>query len=296
MEEKTMHRREAKAPREETRRRQQPVADQRADRRHGGTDEDAERRLHAEANELVEYVPLPRAPRTTSPVPGLDQYPLAHQDAVVTGGPATAATARGCSYGTCCGSTNRSRSSTRWPAAALAKTCCAELGINCTSLDLKSGFNAVDPGAYEQLGEFEFIWLHPPYWRMIQWTDDPRCLGNAPTLGQFLEDLRQVFANCREVLVQGGRLAVLMGDWRYQGRYPSELPFRTFQAAEEEGFELDAPEIVRFSHGTTSAGRCAVQFELHPAPPRAMPCVPKNYGGTQGKVTASAEAVGWFWQ
>lgn len=262
MEEKTMHRREAKAPTEETRRRQQPSADQRADRRHGGTDEDAERRLHAEANELVEYVPLPRAPRTTSPVPGLIS---------IHGAPGRGRYGRSGYRGNCSGLLIRDLLRFYQPQSVLdpmagGGTCqdvCAELGINCTSLDLKSGFNAVDPGAYEQLGEFEFIWLHPPYWRMIQWTDDPRCLGNAPTLGQFLEDLRQVFANCREVLVQGGRLAVLMGDWRYQGRYQA-LPFRTFQAAEEEGFELDAPEIVRFSHGTTSAGRAQYSSSFIP--------------------------------
>jgi hypothetical protein len=43
-----------------------------------------------------------------------------------------------------------------------------------------------------------------------------------------------------------------MGDCRLQGRYLG-LPFLTLNAAAKVGFWLAAPEIIRFSHGTTSS-------------------------------------------
>lgn len=129
---------------------------------------------------------------------------------------------------------------------------CTELGIPYCGDDLRAGFDATRTESYATLGRFDFVWLHPPYWRMIRYSDDPRCLSNAPTLSEFLERLRLVFRGCLSVLAPGGHLAVLMGDGKHQGRYLG-LPFHTLCAAEAEGLWLAAPEIVRFSHGTTSA-------------------------------------------
>src|SRR5262249_22086675 len=42
------------------------------------------------------------------------------------------------------------------------------------------------------------------------------------------------------------------------------LPFRTMNAAAAEGLELAAPEIIRFSHGTTSARTKAYPVSLIP--------------------------------
>jgi hypothetical protein len=45
-----------------------------------------------------------------------------------------------------------------------------------------------------------------------------------------------------------------MGDGKHEGRYLG-LPFHTLNAVVVEGYWLAAPEIIRFSHGTTSSGR-----------------------------------------
>jgi hypothetical protein len=131
---------------------------------------------------------------------------------------------------------------------------CRELGIRCVSLDLRAGFDACDPEAFHALGRFDFVWLHPPYWRMVRYGDDPRCLSNAPTLGDFLRRLRLVFGNCRSVLAPGGKIGVLMGDGKHEGEYLG-LPFRTLRVAAAEGLWLASPEIIRFSHGATSSAR-----------------------------------------
>jgi hypothetical protein len=115
------------------------------------------------------------------------------------------------------------------------------LGIACESLDLTQGFDATDPTHFVDLQLVNFVWLHPPYWRMIPYGGDARCLAEAPTLSEFLQRLGQVFRNCLSRLTPGGAIAVLI------------VPFRTLQVAESEGLWLAAPEIVRFSHGTTSS-------------------------------------------
>ncbi len=131
---------------------------------------------------------------------------------------------------------------------------CKELGIAYEGRDLRAGFDATRPESFESLGSFDFVWLHPPYWQMIRYNANGRCLSNAPTLGGFVSALRLIFANCRRVLSERGKLAVLMGDGKHDGRYMG-LPFRTLNAAEAEGYQLAAPEIIRFGHGSTSSKR-----------------------------------------
>jgi hypothetical protein len=91
---------------------------------------------------------------------------------------------------------------------------CLELGIVYEGRDLVDGFDAADTNAFEELGPFDFVWLHPPYWNMIRYSRDPRCLANAPTVAEFVKRLRLVLRNCARVLTGSGKLAVLMGDER----------------------------------------------------------------------------------
>lgn len=59
---------------------------------------------------------------------------------------------------------------------------CRDLGMRCTSFDVRAGQDAADPKSYEGLEPADFVWLHPPYWRMIRYNADPRCLSSAPDL------------------------------------------------------------------------------------------------------------------
>jgi len=129
---------------------------------------------------------------------------------------------------------------------------CRELGIECHGFDLHAGFDAQAADSYRSLGRFDFIWLHPPYWKMICYGDDPRCLSNAPTLADFLRRLRSVIHHCCTALTEDGHMAILMGDGKYRGEYLG-LPFRTLSLAAMENLWLAAPEIVRFQHGASSS-------------------------------------------
>ena len=194
---------------------------------------------------------LPPLPKTASPVPSLTSI-----HAVDGRGPYGDSRYRG----NCSGLLIRDLLKYYQPSRVLdpmagGGTCrdvCRELGITCRSFDLHAGFDAVDEKWYQGLGEFDFIWLHPPYWKMICYGDDPRCLSNAPTLVDFQRRLRRVIRNCHSVLAQCGHLAILMGDGKHEGEYLG-LPFRTLWLAFLENLWLAAPEIVRFQHGATSS-------------------------------------------
>lgn len=220
---------------------------------------DADTRRHQPA---TRFVPLPDAPKSTSPVPWLTS---------IHGTPGRGDYGDANYRGNCSGLLIRDLCLYYKPRRVLdpmtgSGTCrdvCNELGIACTSLDLRAGIDASSANAFQELGKFDFVWLHPPYWKMVHWSNDPRCLANAPTLGDFLQRLRSVIRNCASVLEPGGVLAVLMGDYRDRGNYLA-LPFRTMNIAAAEGLELAAPEIIRFSHGTTSARQSEYAFSFIP--------------------------------
>lgn len=128
---------------------------------------------------------------------------------------------------------------------------CDELGIPHVSTDLKVGFDACDPASYPP-ESFDFVWLHPPYWRQKVYSQDPRDLSAAPTIAAFLERYDLLIRNCTRVLNPGGRLAILMGDYtdREAGFVP--LVYHTKDLCFKAGLKQRCTDIIRFSHGASS--------------------------------------------
>jgi hypothetical protein len=82
--------------------------------------------------------------------------------------------------------------------------------------DLKDGFNLlVDKLPHDA----DFVWIHPPYWNMIRYSDQPEDLSTIAEYPHFLEALETCLRHCHEALVPGGRLAILVGDLRRKGKY-----------------------------------------------------------------------------
>jgi hypothetical protein len=131
---------------------------------------------------------------------------------------------------------------------------CDELGIYCHSSDMHQGVDACDAAQFPRAC-FEFAWIHPPYWRQKLYTNDPRDLSRATTLPSFLERYRLLIENCAGSLVPGGKLAILMGDYsdREAGYVP--LVFWTKYLAFQAGLRQSCTDIIRFSHGASSAGK-----------------------------------------
>lgn len=130
---------------------------------------------------------------------------------------------------------------------------CDELNILCTSHDIRFGFDACDAKSYEGIGPFDFIWLHPPYWRQKKYTADLRDMSGAPTLSYFLHRYQELIENCAKVLAEGGKLAILMGDYsdRETGFVP--LTYHTKRLCFAAHFRQASTDIIRFSHGASSS-------------------------------------------
>lgn len=200
------------------------------------------------------YARLPKPPITASPVPRLTS--LYHHDEA---GPYGSR-----SYpGNCSGELIKDLLIFFRPTVVLdpmtgSGTCrdvCDELAILCHSSDLKSGSDACDPASYAEPRLYDFCWLHPPYWRMKVYSDDPRDLSTAPTLQAFLTGYTKLIANCKRSLKPGGKLAILMGDYsdREAGFVP--LVYHTKRIAFDHGFRQACTDIIRFSHGASSGGK-----------------------------------------
>lgn len=130
---------------------------------------------------------------------------------------------------------------------------CKELGIPCRSSDIHAGEDACDALTFAGIGTFDFIWLHPPYWRQKHYTDDLRDLSNAPTLQYFLYRYEKLIRNCDRVLAQGGKLAILMGDYSDRAAGFVPLVYHTKRLCFEAGLKQTCTDIIRFSHGASSS-------------------------------------------
>lgn len=198
------------------------------------------------------YVKLPRAPINSSPVPGLTS--LYHN--------AEAGPYGDRSYpGNCSGNLIKDLILYFGPQSVCdpmtgSGTCrdvCVELGVACDSFDVKSGFDACDERSWQGLPLYDFVWIHPPYWRQKVYSNDPRDMSTEPTLRAFCIRYQKLIANCARALKSGGRLAVLMGDYcdREAGYVP--LVHATKHYAFGMGLKQCCTDIIRFSHGASSS-------------------------------------------
>jgi hypothetical protein len=197
------------------------------------------------------YAELPRAPKNASPVPGLTS--LYHRT-----DPGNYGDRR---YpGNCPGNLIKDLLRFFQPqnvfdpmtGSGTCRDVCRELRIPHFSADLKSGFDACDLGSYPA-GKFDFVWIHPPYWRQKVYSNNPRDLSVTTTLDDFLKRYELLIRNCAQSLSPRGRLAILMGDYsdRDEGYVP--LTWHTKRLAFETGLRQCCTDIVRFSHGASSS-------------------------------------------
>ena len=197
------------------------------------------------------FVELPTAPKNASPVPELTSI-----HSVVQRGPYGSNRYRG----NCGGYIIRDLLRYFRPkhvcdpmsGSGTCRDVCRELNIPCFTMDIRRGQDASDPTCYEDQPPVDFVWMHPPYCRMIRYNDDPRCLSNAPTLDAFLDQMQQVLRNCRTILTKRGKVAVLIGGFSDRGRY-QPLPHLLVERAIREDLWPACTEIIRFQHNNTSS-------------------------------------------
>ena len=118
-------------------------------------------------------------------------------------------------------------------------------GISYWGGDLREGFNLTKQ---DLPGKFDFVWIHPPYWNIIRYSNNDRNdLSNCESYEKFRQLLMVCLKRCYEALELGGRLAVLIGDVRRAGKYTPivkdvlNLPFGEIRSI-----------IIKIQHNCTS--------------------------------------------
>lgn len=94
---------------------------------------------------------------------------------------------------------------------------CKELGVECDCFDLKEGFDAASSPLPDK--RYGLIFLHPPYWNIIRYSDNARDLSNSKTLPEFLNHLSNIIMRLACLLTKDGRIVVLIGNKRKKGKY-----------------------------------------------------------------------------
>lgn len=200
------------------------------------------------------FAVLPRAPQTASPVPWLTS--LYHKQYRGDYG-------RPSYPGNCSGEFIKDlllyfrpkRVCDPMTGSGTCKDVCDELQIACYSNDIRDGFDACDPAANPKTERFDFAWIHPPYWRQKRYTSDPRDLSSCPTLDSFLIRYEQLIRNCASMLVPGGKLAILMGDYSDRDAGFVPLVYHTKRLAFATELKQTCTDIIRFQHGNSSSNK-----------------------------------------
>lgn len=105
------------------------------------------------------------------------------------------------------------------------------LGIQYWGGDLRFGFNLL---RQDLPGTYDLVWVHPPYWNIIRYSNDPDDLSMAQDYAGFLKQLHLCLTRCYRALISGGRLVVLVGHIRRRGTY-TPLGRDTMNMAESLG-------------------------------------------------------------
>jgi hypothetical protein len=69
--------------------------------------------------------------------------------------------------------------------------------------------------------QFDMIWYHPPYWDIIQYSNEQKDLSNCTTLEEFEQKLNTSIERLMGALKPSGIMAILIGDKRKNGIYYS---------------------------------------------------------------------------
>jgi hypothetical protein len=95
----------------------------------------------------------------------------------------------------------------------------------------------------------QLVLLHPPYWDIISFSDDPRDLSNAASVSDFLAQMSHIVQQVLPVLERGRYLALVIGDKYARGEW-IPLGFRTMDALLGCDLSLKSIVVKNFEHTT----------------------------------------------
>jgi 16S rRNA G966 N2-methylase RsmD len=96
---------------------------------------------------------------------------------------------------------------------------------------------------------FQLLIMHPPYFDIIKFSDNPLDLSNSSSIKDFLERMKIVTQKASEYLEKGRYLALVIGDKYHKGEW-IPLGFLTMQEILKTGFTLKSVIVKNFEDTT----------------------------------------------
>lgn len=104
------------------------------------------------------------------------------------------------------------------------------------------------------ISKVQFVIMHPPYWDILKFSDNPEDLSNAATLEDFLHSFGEVIDNTTKVLEKNRYCAVVIGD-KYANSQIVPLGFHCMNLFTERGFILKAILVKNFDETKGKANK-----------------------------------------
>jgi DNA modification methylase len=110
---------------------------------------------------------------------------------------------------------------------------------------------------YENLGNFQLLILHPPYWDIIKFSDIRGDLSNTRTIDSFLESFEKVVQFAGEHLDRGRYLVLVIGDKYSHGSW-IPLGFYTMDIVMRNGYNLKSIVVKNIEENRGKRGQYAL--------------------------------------
>jgi len=117
--------------------------------------------------------------------------------------------------------------------------------------------DATSKSTYKNLGQFQLLILHPPYWDIIKFSKSKRDLSNASTLDDYLARLKKAASLASTHLDKGRYLVLVIGDKYTNGEW-IPLGFYGMETIRELGFKLKSIVVKNIEENRGKRGQRAL--------------------------------------
>lgn len=141
---------------------------------------------------------------------------------------------------------------------------CAERSLTYLGYDIKKGDDILSPitqmkifREVEAIGLVDMVFLHPPYWGMVRYSDKGNDLSNGP-YSLWINRMTQIISFASRLLTPKGFIALLLADYRTGGQtYFLTDDVTTLGATLQAGLDKEI-RYIKVQHKTNSRGRVEI--------------------------------------
>lgn len=131
---------------------------------------------------------------------------------------------------------------------------CRELNRKCVAFDIKPVRDDIIKNDSKKIplddNSADLVFIHPPYWDLIQYSMDPNDLSRSPSFEEFLDSMKKVLKECKRILKPHKYLCILIGDMIKKGEF-IPISRKIANIAEEIGLK-DRGFAVKLTSGSVS--------------------------------------------